>query len=53
MYSTIIGFSTFSWTVGYFFIKYELPNPMMDRPTSVSDIVLTYQALMFGMFTVL
>lgn len=53
MYSMMIGFSTFSWTSGYFFIKYEIYNPVMGRSTSVSDIVLTYQALMFGMFTVL
>lgn len=53
MFATIIGFSTYSWTVGYFFIKYEIYNPTMDRATTVGDIVLAYQAFMFGMFTVL
>lgn len=38
----MIGFSCFSWTVGYFFIKYEIPNPRYDRDTSVGDIVTCY-----------
>lgn len=52
-YGTMIGFSCFSWFVGFFMIKYEMPNPRYDRPINVSDIVTTYQGLLFGMFTVL
>lgn len=52
-FSTIIGFSCFSWAVGYAMIKYEVPNPRYGREIVVGDIVLTYQALMFGMFTVI
>ena len=49
----IMGFSAFSWTIGFFFIKYKIHNPTFDRDVSVRDIVLTYQSVMFGMFTVL
>ena len=51
--AVMIGFSCFSWTVGYFFIKYQIINPRYDRDTSVGDIVTCYQALIFGMFTVM
>lgn len=50
---TIIGFSCFSWAVGYAMIKYEMPNPNTGENVSVADIIGTYQALMFGMFTVI
>ena len=50
---TMIGFSCFSWCVGYAMIKYEVPNPVTDKFVSVPDIIGTYQALMFGMFTVI
>lgn len=49
----LIGFSCFSWTIGYAAIKYEMPNPYHDRPVSVGDIVGTYQAMMYSMFTVM
>ena len=49
----ILFFSCFSWTIGFVFIKYEITNPRYGRPTTVSDIVMSYQALIFGMFTVI
>ena len=49
----MIGFSCFSWTIGYFFIKYKIDNPRFERDTSVADIVTCYQALIFAMFTVM
>ena len=52
-FSIIIGFSCFSWAIGFVHIKYELWNPRYDRLTSVGDVVTCYQAMMFGMFTVL
>lgn len=52
-FGTIVGFSCFSWSVGYAMIKYEVPNPVTGETISVPDIIGTYQALMFGMFTVL
>ena len=52
-FAVMLGFSLFSWFVGYFMIKYEVPNPRFDRLVSVGDIVGTYQSLMFGMFTVI
>jgi len=52
-FAIIIGFSCFSWCVGYAMIKYEVYNPRYDRLIVVGDIVGTYQALMFGMFTVI
>lgn len=52
-FAIIIGFSCFSWCVGYAMIKYDVHNPRYDRNISVGDIVGTYQALMFGMFTVI
>lgn len=38
----MVGFSCFSWTIGYFFIKYSIPNVRYDRDTSVGDIVTCY-----------
>jgi len=49
----MIGFSVFSWGIGFFMIKYEVPNPRYDRLITVGDIVTTYQGLIFAMFTVL
>lgn len=49
----MVGFSCYSWTVGFFFIKYEIWNPVHGRETSVADIVTGYQALMFGMFSIM
>lgn len=49
----IMGFSAFSWTIGFFFIKFKIYNPTFGRDVNVRDIVLTYQSIMFGMFTVL
>ena len=53
MFGTIIGFSVFSWGVGFAMIKYNVPNPIYGRNVTVYDIVLTYQGLMFAMFTVI
>lgn len=39
--------------MGFVFIKYEIYNPIHDRETDVADIVTTYQALMFGMFSIM
>ena len=52
-FGTIVGFSCFSWCVGYAFIKYEIDNPVTGKTTDTADIIGTYQALMFGMFTVI
>lgn len=52
-FGLIIGFSNFSWAIGFVFIKYGVQNVKEDRETTVADIVGTYQALMFGMFTVI
>ena len=49
----MIGFSCFSWAIGFAMIKYEVPNPMQDRLITVPDIVGTYQAMLYGMFTVI
>ena len=49
----MIGFSCFSWSVGFIFIKWEIENPRTDVVTSVSDIVGAYQAVMYGMFSVI
>lgn len=51
--AVIIGFSLYSWTVGFFFIRAGVMNPYKDRPINTTDIVTTYQSMMFGMFTVL
>jgi len=52
-YALMTGFSLFSWGLGLAMIKYEIPNPRFDRLINVGDIVGTYQALMYGMFTVM
>lgn len=41
-YGIMIGFSCFSWGVGFFFIKYEIENPRYGRITTVADIVTCY-----------
>lgn len=52
-FGTIVGFSCFSWCVGYAFIKYEIDNPVTGKKTDTADVIGTYQALLFGMFTVI
>ena len=52
-FGLILGFSTYSWIVGYFYIKSDIWNPRADRPVSVYDIVACYQAMIFAMFTVI
>ena len=49
----MVGFSCFSWAVGFAMLKYEVPNPRADRPVTVGDIVGSYQAMMYGMFTIM
>ena len=34
-------------------MKYEVPNPRAGRPVTVGDLVATYQAMMYAMFTVI
>lgn len=41
-FGILMGFSTYSWAVGYAFIKYEVWNPVFDRPVNVADTVTTY-----------
>lgn len=41
-FAVMIGFSSFSWLVGFFMIKYQVPNPYYDRDITVYDIVGTY-----------
>ena len=52
-YGIMVGFSCFSWAVGFACIKYKMPNPVYDRPMTVYDIMMTYQGLLFAMFTIL
>ena len=52
-YGIMVGFSCFSWAIGFVCIKYEVPNPVYDRTMTVYDIMMTYQGLLFAMFTVL
>ena len=49
----LMGFYFYSWTIGFFMIKYEVSNPYHDRKISVGDIIGSYQAVMYGMFTVM
>jgi len=49
----MVGFSCFSWGIGFAMLKYEVQNPWHDRKIDVADIVGTYQAVMYGMFTVI
>lgn len=41
-FGLILGFSWFSWSVGYIFIKYEVWNPRYGRITTVYDLVACY-----------
>ena len=49
----MVGFSCTAWFIGFWFFKFGVENPRAGRPTSVPDIVSCYQAIMFGMFTVI
>lgn len=48
----MVGFSCFSWAVGFAMIKHNVHNPIADRDIDTADIVGTYQSVMYGMFTV-
>ena len=49
----MVGFSCYSWAVAYAFVKYEIDNPRTGEVTKVWEIVGGYQAVMFGMFSVI
>ena len=51
-FGTIMGFSLYSMVMGYVMIKYEVYNPRSDETTKTSDIISSYQACIFGMFTI-
>ena len=48
----MVGFSCFSWGVGFAMIKHNVHNPVTGRDIDAADIVGTYQSVMYGMFTV-
>lgn len=50
---SIISFSLFSWVVGFYAVKYEMFNHTTGQVIQVKDIVLTYQSMLFGMFTII
>ena len=52
-FSVMIGFTTSAWFCGFWFAKFGVENPRAGRVTNVADIVSCYQAIMFGMFTVI
>ena len=52
-FATMVGFTVTAWFTGFWFFKFGVENPRAGRPTSVADIVSCYQAIMFGMFTVI
>ena len=35
----MVGFTAFAWFIGFFFVKYDVNNPVADRVTTVPDIV--------------
>ena len=47
-----MSFSLYAYIMGYVMIKYEVYNPRSGETIKTSDIVSTYQACMFGMFSV-
>jgi ABC-type multidrug transport system fused ATPase/permease subunit len=49
----MVGFSCFSWGIGFAMLKYDVWNPFHDREVNTPDIVGSYQAVMYGMFTVI
>ena len=48
----MVGFSCFSWGIGFAMIKHSVHNPITGRDVDTADIVGTYQSVMYGMFTV-
>ena len=52
-FATMVGFTVTAWSWGFLFVKYGVENPRAGRVTNVTDIVSCYQAIMFGMFTVI
>ena len=52
-FALIVGFSWYSWLIGFFAIRSGWNNPFTGKLIVVADIVLTYQAMIFGMFTIL
>ena len=52
-FATMVGFTVTAWSWGFLFVKFGVENPRAGRVTNVTDIVSCYQAIMFGMFTVI
>ena len=50
-FGMIIGFAAYSWLIGFFFIKYSVENPRTGEPTSVVDIIQSYNAMMYCIMT--
>ena len=50
-YGVLVGFTTYSFIIGFFFINSEVENPYEDKITTVAEIFTCYQALMIVIFT--
>ena len=49
----LVGFSAYSWLLGFLFIKYEVENPITGKVTNTSEVMTTHQAMIFACFTVM
>ena len=50
-FTSIIGVSLWGWTFGGMLIQNEVINPTTGEKYKLSDIVMVYQAILFGMMT--
>ena len=46
-----MGFSCFSWTIGGWIIKEGIVNPTTNEPYTVVDVIIVYQAELYGLVT--
>ena len=49
----LVGFSAYSWLLGFLFIVNEVENPITGEITNTSEVMTCHQAMIFACFTVL
>ena len=50
-YGMLIFFMAYSYLVGFFFIKYDVKNVRTGKPTTVVDIIVSFNAMMYCIVT--
>ena len=50
-FGMLVLFGAYSWLVGFFFIKHDVKNVRTGESTTVVDIIVSYNAMMYCIVT--